>query len=750
MKMNKYIFLILLLFSTVSHATRIEKITVDGNQRIEKETILSYLHLKKGDNFSREDLSKAIKSLYKTELFSNVMIKEENGNLEVLVIENPIINIISFEGNKRIRDEMLSSVVSIQPRSVYTKTRVSKDLKKIKETYKYSGYFSAKIEPKLIVLDSNRVNLIFEIEEGHKAKIKHINILGNRAFPDDVLKRKLATAEYRWYRFLSTNDSFNYDRLAYDEDLLRRFYLSKGYADFSILSITSETTPNKEDFYLTIKVNEGERYKIGDLSIESKLSYLNSAELNKVLKEDLKSGDWYNVSKVEKAILDLTTSAENMQYAFAKVTPIVDKNDETKKISLTFNISEGAKTFVNKVNITGNERTRDEVIRREVKLLEGDAFNRDKLVKSERDLRNLDYFDSVNVDVAQVDNGLTDINIDVAEKSTGAISMGAGFSTDDGPLADFSISENNFLGKGQKVKFGTSVSGESQQVDFSFTEPYFLGRDLSAGFDLYNIEKDYSDESSYEKKLTGLALRIGYPLSDEVRQRFKYKIEKNDIFNVENDASAYIKSQEGAETISSISHEITYDSRDSIIDPTEGTVLTMKNELAGLGGAKFIKNIIGGGFYTPLADSWIFSNYSELGNIMGYGGEDASVSNRFFIGGRTLRGFEKSGLGPRDKATGDALGGENYFKNSTELSFPLGVGEDLGLRGFSFMDIGSLWGVSGDSSDVYDEQKLRGSLGFGLSWKSSMGVLRLNFAYPFMSQDYDKDEVFSFSFGTRF
>ncbi|MCT4575431.1 MAG: outer membrane protein assembly factor BamA [Alphaproteobacteria bacterium] len=750
MKRFKLIIIILLINCGLANAKTIDNINVSGNKRIETETVISYLALNIGDEISNKELSKSLKNLYATNLFADISISEDKGTIYVRVLENPIVNEIAFEGNVRIKNDFLQRELSLYTRSVYTKSKVQNNLERLKQIYEKSGYFGATINPKIIVLDDNRVNVVFEINEGTRAKIRKINIIGNENYSDDLLKDKISTKESRWYKFLSGNTSYDADRIDYDKELLRRFYLSRGYADFQVQSITSKLTKDKKSFYITVKVEEGERYRFSKVETKALLKDVNQEEINSIVNELTKTGDWYSSNKIEKAVLALTKSLENQQYAFVKVSPDVSKNDDNKEISIVYNIGEGQKVFVNNINVSGNERTRDEVIRREFKLIEGDAFNRDKLIKTERDLRNLDFFDKVNVKVKEVDKGLTDINVNVSEKSTGEFSMGAGFSTEDGALADFSISEDNFLGKGQKVKLGTVLSGKSQQIDFGFTEPYFLNRDLSAGFDIFNVEKDYQDESSYDKKLTGFALRLGYPLKEDLRQNIAYNFEKSNIYNVGEDASTYIKEQAGNSTKSSISSVLTYDTRDSAFDPTEGTLLKMSNELAGLGGLKFIKNTVGGGFYYPLSDQWIFSNYTEAGNVFAYGGDDINISDRFFIGGKTLRGFERSGIGPRDKKTDDALGGENYIKNSMELSFPLGVSQDLGLKGYSFLDAGTLWGATSSSSNIHDDSSVRASFGVGLAWKSPMGPLRINLAFPFLKEDYDKDEVFSFTFGTRF
>ncbi|MCV6599065.1 MAG: outer membrane protein assembly factor BamA [Alphaproteobacteria bacterium] len=750
MKRFKLIIIILLINCGLANAKTIDNINVSGNKRIETETVISYLALNIGDEISNKELSKSLKNLYATNLFADISISEEKGTIYVRVLENPIVNEIAFEGNVRIKNDFLQRELSLYTRSVYTKSKVQNNLERLKQIYEKSGYFGATINPKIIVLDDNRVNVVFEIKEGTRAKIRKINIIGNENYSDDLLKDKISTKESRWYKFLSGNTSYDADRIDYDKELLRRFYLSRGYADFQVQSITSKLTKDKKSFYITVKVEEGERYRFSKVETKALLKDVNQEEINSIVNELTKTGDWYSSNKIEKAVLALTKSLENQQYAFVKVSPDVSKNDDNKEISIVYNIGEGQKVFVNNINVSGNERTRDEVIRREFKLIEGDAFNRDKLIKTERDLRNLDFFDKVNVKVKEVDKGLTDINVNVSEKSTGEFSMGAGFSTEDGALADFSISEDNFLGKGQKVKLGTVLSGKSQQIDFGFTEPYFLNRDLSAGFDIFNVEKDYQDESSYDKKMTGFALRLGYPLKEDLRQNIAYNFEKSNIYNVGKDASTYIKEQAGNSTKSSISSVLTYDTRDSAFDPTEGALLKMSNELAGLGGLKFIKNTVGGGFYYPLSDQWIFSNYTEAGNVFAYGGDDINISDRFFIGGKTLRGFERSGIGPRDKKTDDALGGENYIKNSMELSFPLGVSQDLGLKGYSFLDAGTLWGATSSSSNIHDDSSVRASFGVGLAWKSPMGPLRINLAFPFLKEDYDKDEVFSFTFGTRF
>lgn len=728
----------------------IRDIRVDGVQRIESTTVRSYLTVQPGDAFSPDKIDQSLKNLFNTGLFADVVLKRQGDTLVVAVVENPIINRIAFEGNKRIEKDKLQAEIQLRPRVVYTRTRVQSDVQRILDLYRRQGRFAATVEPKIIKLDQNRVDLVFEINEGPRTGVRNITFVGNEKFSDGALREVIQTKESAWWRFLSSDDNYDPDRLNYDRDLLRRYYLKEGYADFRVISSVAELTPDRDAFVITFTIDEGERYKFGKVDLKTSLKALDPETLRNVL--TTQEGDWYNAQSVEDTITKLTSAVGDLQYAFVDVRPRITRHRDTHTIDITYDISEGPRAFVERIDINGNVRTMDKVVRREMQVAEGDPFNATKLRRSEQRIKDLGFFSRVNVTTQQGSApDRTVVNVDVTEQSTGEISLGAGYSTSDGPLADFSIRERDLLGRGQDLRFGATISGSRKEYDVSFTEPYFLDRDLSAGVDLFRITHDYQDESSFDEKDTGFALRMGFPLSDNLRQRLYYQLQNTDISSVPTTASQYIRDEIGARTTSLIGQELTYDRRNSRLDPTNGYYIRLTNDFAGVGGnARYLRNRLAAGYYLPIiGDQWVLSTTGEVGYILGIG-QDVFLSDRFFVGGDTLRGFKTAGIGPRDLRTGDALGGTRYARGSVELNFPLGLPEEFGLKGHTFSDFGTLGHV--DISDPYvpTNESLRLSAGFGVSWRSPFGPIRLDLAMPILKESYDKKEIFRFSFGTRF
>lgn len=729
----------------------IREIRINGAQRVEPSTVLTYLGVRVGEPATSDTLNQALKNLYSTGLFADIAMKQDRGVLFVDVTENPVISEIVFEGNHKIKDAELLSEISLRPRQVFTRTQVQNDVARVYEIYRRTGRFAANIDPKIIKLDQNRVNLVFEITEGSITKIKGIRFIGNKAFDDDALRAELSTKENRWYKFLSSDDRYDPDRIEYDKELLRRFYLKEGYADFQVVTANAELTKGQEDFFLTFSVDEGPRYRVGMVSIDTDLRGFDGI----TLREDVQfvPGQWYDADKIQSSIDAMTNTLGDKQYAFVDIRPNVKRNVAEDTIDITFKIGESPRVFVERIDIRGNVRTIDKVIRREMLLVEGDPFNRSKLIRSEQKLRDLGFFE--NVSVRTVQGSSADkmvIDVSVVEQSTGELSIGAGFSTNDGPLADLRIRERNLLGKGQDLLFSTTIAGARTQFDASFTEPYFLDRDLSAGVDAFHITQDLQDESSYDQRRTGGAIRMGYPLSDKWRQSWKYRLESNEITDVKSTASRFIRGQEGKRITSAISQRITFDDRDSKSFPTEGLYSWLEAEVAGIAGdAKYVSGKLGMDYYIPLYErSVVFDVLAEVGAISSWGDENVAINERFYLGGNTLRGFERSGVGPRDRGTKDALGGNLFYRGSAELKFPIGLPEDLGIAGHAFSDVGSLWSVDETGSDVLDQGSLRMSAGLGISWRSPLGPIRIDFAQPILDEDFDKDEVFRFSFGTRF
>lgn len=731
---------------------KLQNVRIDGAERIEPQTILSYLTIQPGEDYTQRDLSESLKALYATGLFADVNISDENGVWVIDILENPLINIVAFEGNQRIEDEELASETASRARTVLTRSTVQSDVDRIYELYRRSGRFSAKVEPKIIKLDQNRVNLVFEIEEGPITEIRGIKFVGNEIFDDGDLAEVISSKEARWYRFLSTDDRYDPDRLAYDQELLRRFYLKNGYVDFRISSAVAELSSDREAFFITFTMEEGERYKVGSVKIDATAApkELDASKLKQYITLD--QGDWYDAEEVDEIIANLTDALGDMQYAFVNIRPDLRRNTANKTVDVILKINETSRVFVEKINISGNVRTLDKVIRREFELVEGDPFNRSKLEKSENNINKLRFFEKVKV---QPKKGSapdqTEIDVEVQEKSTGEISIGAGFSTTDGPLADLKIRERNLLGKGQDLLFGTTIAGERTQFDLAFTEPYFLNRNLAASVNVFHITRDLQDESSYDQKRTGGGFGFKYPLSDKLRQEVGYSLVNNKIENVGGNASRFVQDQEGERVTSSLTQKLTYDNVDNPIYPRSGNMVWLENELAGLGGdAKFFSTKTGAIQYFPVTDKITFNMLGEVGHISGYGGEDVQINERFYLGGNTLRGFEYAGVGPRDLTTDDALGGNTFYRASAEVEFPVGLPDELGIKGHAFSDIGSLWDVDESGAGLADDSTLRAAAGVGISWASPMGPVRVDFAAPIADEDYDDTETVRFNFGTRF
>jgi len=737
--------------STPAGAAEIEQIRVEGAQRIEPATVLSYLDLKVGQEINRRDLDRGVKGLFATGLFADVTLRQDGGVLVVSVVENPLINQIAFEGNDKVEDEELQAEIQLRPRQVFTRTKVQNDVRRLYQVYRRNGRFSVTIDPKVIRLDQNRVNLVFEITEGDITKVESIRFVGNEAYSDSRLRSEISTKESVWYRFITADDRYDPDRLAYDQELLRRFYMKQGYADFRIISAVAELAQNQGHFYITFTVEEGERYHLASVNIDSKLRDFDASVLEPEIM--VEAGEWYNADKVRQSVDAMTNKLGDMQYAFVNINPEIKRNKEDHTIDLTFVINETPRVFVERIDIKGNVRTLDKVIRREVELVEGDPFNKSKLARSERNIRNLDFFETVEVEMAQGSApDKTAINVDVAEKSTGELSIGAGFSTNDGPLADFRIRERNFLGRGQELLFATTISGERTEFDVSFVEPYFMNRDLSAGVNAFHVTRDLQDESSYDQRRTGGGFSLGYPLSENWRQTLRYRIESNEINDVDANASRFIRDQEGKRQTSAVSQRLTYDTLDSKLFPTEGLLYWFETEVAGLGGdAQYISGKTGASYFYPVwGNDVVFNLLGEAGVIEGYNDENVAINERYFIGGTTLRGFEQAGIGPRDSATDDALGGNRFYRGTAELSFPVFLPEELGVNGHTFSDFGSLWDLDETGGGVFDDESLRSSAGVGLSWRSPFGPVRFDWAVPISDENYDKEESFRFNFGTRF
>ncbi len=726
------------------------EIRIEGAQRIEPETVRTYLSIREGDPIDPEALDRSLKSLFATGLFADVTIRREGTAVVVRVVENPIINRIAFEGNSKLTTEALTNEVQLKPRKVFTRAQVQSDVQRIIDLYRRAGRFAATVEPKIIQLPQNRVDLVFEISEGSVTEIKKITFIGNKQFSDSELRGVIQTKESAWWRILSSSDSYDPDRLTFDRELLRRHYLANGYADFRVVSAVAELTPDYKGFFLTFTLEEGERYKFGKIEIESAMRDLKPEVLREYL--TINDGDWYDAEAVDSTVTKMTDALGSAGYAFVEVRPQVKRNREAKTVDVTFSVQEGPRVYVDRINISGNVRTTDKVVRREMQLAEGDAFSTSKMRRSRQRIRNLGFFERVDINnVPGTAPDRTTVNVAVRERSTGEISFGAGYSSTSGILGDISLRERNLLGNGQDLKLRFALGQRETNVELSFTEPYFLDRQMSAGFDIFRTPRDLQRESSYDRDDLGFMLRSGYSILENLGQQVNYTLRQDEITNVSPTASLLIKEQAGVSTTSSVGQTLTYDRRDNRFDPREGYYTTLSNDVAGLGGSvHYLRSRLNGAYFIPLPGEIVGQINGTTGYIFGLQDEHVRITDKFFLGGANLRGFANAGVGPRDTATGDAVGGKWIYRGSTELTFPIGLPAELGIRGKVFADAGSLGDADSNIVSIIDTGALRASAGTGLNWASPFGPLSVDLGFPILRESFDRKELFRFNFGTRF
>lgn len=772
---------VLALSSTRAEAqsgTIIREIRVVGNKRVEPETVRSYLQLSVGSPYDSFAADQSVQTLFGTGLFSDVRIDREGGIVTVLVEENPVINRVAFEGNSEIDDNTLASEVQLKPRAIFTRAKVQADVQRILDVYRRSGQFSAQVEPKLIALPHNRVDLVFEISEGATTKVVNLNFIGNSAFSDSQLKDVITTSEKSFLSFLKSTDIYDPDRLNLDRELLRQFYLKNGYADVVVVSAIADLAPDGKGFFVTFTVEEGQPYTFGAVTIQSNLASLDVD----ALQSDISTvqGDTFNASKIDSSVERITLAVAEQGFAFARVRPQADRDPFGRTIGITYVVEEGPRVYIERIDIVGNTRTLDYVIRREIPIAEGDAFNTLLVDRARRKLQALGFFKKVEIKrfAGSAPDRIT-LAIEVEEQSTGELSFGAGYSSAEGVIGDIAISERNLMGRGQFLRLKLSGSLERQQIDLSFTEPRFMDTNIAAGFDAFHRELDFSEESNYIKTETGGSVRLGFPITDDLRLTTRYTFSAQDIQIeggspspairqlVDPSAGCDINTGTGCADSrsfiqSGVGYSLAYDTRDLASNPSRGVYFVLSQDLAGVGGdVNFVRTTAELTGYYPVAEGWVLVGRATAGNIFGFGGDDVLLVDNFFKGGETIRGFARAGFGAREapgancgQGTGndcDALGGTTFAAITAELRFPLPfLPEELGMSGAVFADAGTLFGTDLEGIAVDDEASIRSSVGASLLWKSPVGPLRADFAYVLSKEDFDEEEFFRFGAATRF
>ncbi len=746
-------------------AGTVHSIRIEGNQRIEEGTIRSYMLVQVGDSFDADRIDRSLKTLYATGLFQDVRLIRSGDNLIVRVVENPLVNRVAFEGNKKLTDDQLRPEVQVRPRAVFTPAVAEADRKRILDLYARRGHYDATVDPQIIRLDQNRVDVVFQISDGPTTLVSRIAFVGNKAFSESRLTEVINSREQRWWRFLATSDQYDPERLNFDKELLRRFYLKSGYADFQLADATAELAPDRKAFFVTFTLKEGERYKFGKISITSQLRNLNGDDLRPVL--TFQEDDWYDGDAVGRVADALEESVHTRGYAFVEVKPRVTRNPATKTIDIAYDVGEGPKVYVERIDIAGNVRTKDKVVRREMRLAEGDAFNAEAVRRSRQRLTDLGYFTGVEVNTSPgsaPDKAI--LTTSIQERATGELTLGGGYSTDAGALLDVGLAERNLVGTGINASINGILAEKRSSINLSVTDPYFLDRNLVAGLDVFLIQTNTLGTQPYDEKRVGFALRAGYEFNENLRQVWSYSLVSRKVFNVNTGASPFITNDEGTTLLSQISQVITLDHRDSRLFPRSGYVVELGTDFAGLGGdVQFVRLNANAAYYIPLEryfghQDWGIKIGGNIGQLIQTGGAERII-DRFFLGGDNLRGFQVGGAGPHDTISGDPLGGRFIWTQTTELRFPLPVPQDLGLSGRAFVDIGGLTQANfnnfgscieanGQPCQIAQSAAPRIGAGVGISWRTQFGLINIDVT-PFISkQPFDQTQVFRFGFGTRF
>ena len=738
----------LAIAQTSTETQTVSEIVIEGNLRVSESTVLAYLPIQLGDQIAAASLDVAIDRLFATQLFSNVELELENGILRISVEENAIINRVNIEGNDALSDERLMAELDIQPRRVYTRKLALEGAKRLLEIYRLSGRYAATVEPQIIRLDNNRIDLVFEVDEGPLIKISSIKFSGNQSFSDFALKQIIASREVRWWAFLSSNDKYDEARLDYDVRLLRQYYLSRGYADVSVNRAQGGLLPDRSGFAVTFELEEGPQYRLDDVFFTSEIEGLDFTALRNELK--LEKGDRYDVRALEAGLLNITNALGNLGYAFVNVVPEVQTDPQTQTLDIQFNIGSARKNYVERIEIIDNSRTLDTVVRREFELVEGDAFNQQKLQKSMRNIRNLGYFRDVDVRTRQGSSPeQTVVEVEVQEQSTGDLSVGVGYSSIDKATFSLGINERNFLGTGRRVNLSTNISDGRSDVRLGLTEPYFLGRNLTGSFELFN-ERDKGDTSTISK--TGFTAGVGFSAANDIYHNIRYRLASQKTTKKSTTATSETGENGKSLLNSAIVYRVGIDKLDNRFDPRNGYLAEVTETFSGLGGdVQFLRSEVKAAYYKPFVfDAFILGVRGRVGYIDGLG-EKVTQSNRFFLGGRSVRGFDGGGIGPIDTGSKSAVGGNQVYNGTVEIVSTYGLDKDTGLRWTVYSDVGSVWDVDYPSGVTgASDNKMRQSVGFGLLWDTAIGPLSFSWSDAISKASHDKTKRFLFSIGTRF
>ncbi|WP_207100666.1 outer membrane protein assembly factor BamA [Paracoccus shandongensis] len=730
-------------------------VRIEGAQRVEPATVLSYANVARGQDVSAGDLNDALQRLQNSGLFETVEIVPQGGVLVIRVSEYPTINQISFEGNRRIKDEQLAEVVQSKSRRVYQPSQALQDANNIAQAYAAQGRLAARVDPRIIRRSDNRVDLVFEVREGNVTEIERIGFTGNRAFSDRRLRNVLDTKQAGILRTFIRRDTFAPERLQLDEQLLTDFYRSRGYADFRVQAVAPELARERDAFYITFNIQEGPRYRFAQVNTVSEIPGVDAAAF--AAQNRVGRGDIYNPAAIDNTIRRMETVAIQQGLNFVNIEPRVTRNPQNQTLDLTFAVTRGPRVFVERIDIEGNTTTLDQVIRRQFNTVEGDPFSPREIRNAAERIRALGYFSDAQVESrpgSSDEQVIVDVNVE--EQPTGSLSFGASYGVSSGVGLNASLQENNFLGRGQTVGLSISTADGDQSSSLTFIEPYFLGRDLRFGFNTYyNVTEALN--SDYNTRSVGIRPSIEFPISQNGRLELRYRISKETLGGVEEDSSELLQAEEGQRVTSALGYSYLWDTRVTGLDPLTSYKLRFSQDFAGLGGDT--KSVTTSGLAGVESTAWreevTLRAEFEAGAIHSYDDYSTWILDRY-RGGTRIRGFEPNGIGPRDLAAEnqDGLGGNYFWVVRTEAQFPVGLPEEYGISGGLFADVGSIWGLDdtvGTKGNIVDDSmNIRASVGASLFWTTPIGPLRFNFSKALKKEDYDEEQNFDLTISTRF
>nr|WP_245759201.1 outer membrane protein assembly factor BamA [Tranquillimonas alkanivorans] len=755
---------------TQAQAFSFTDVRIEGAERVSPGTILSYAEIPRGTAVDAAQLNDAYQRIVQSGLFQTVELVPQGNTLVIRVEEWPTVNRIAFEGNNRLDDEELAALVQTTPRRVYDPGQAEEDARRIVELYEQRGRLAATVSPKIIERADNRVDLVFEIAEGGVVEIERISFVGNRDFSDRRLRRVLATKQAGLLRQVIQRDTFVGDRIAFDQQLLQDFYASRGYVDFQVLDVSSEFSRERNAFFLTFNIREGQSFDFGNVSVSSDIPGVDASAYRRAVASD--PGDTYSPTRVDTDVARLERLAIQRGETFVRADPVITRNAREGTLDVNYVLRRGERIFVERIDIEGNQTTLDRVIRRQFRTVEGDPFNPRQIRQAAERIRALGYFETAEVETRQgtaPDQVIVDV--DVQEAPTGSLSFGASYSADSGPGLNVSFAERNFLGRGQTLRFEVTTGADSASSAITFIEPYFLGRDLAARLDVfYRIAEQ--DNTQYNTQVAGFSPALAFPVGENSRLQLRYRLSEERLYGVdgfdpaapaEQDySSAILEEEEGSQIVSSIGYTYSYDTRRSGLNPNGGILLEFGQDFAGVGGdAQYVRTEASATVQREVWNGDVLLRGVVEGGALNMISDDSQVTDRFFLSTNQLRGFAPKGIGPRDTAVPneDALGGNYFAVARLEAEFPIGLPEEYGISGGVFLDAGSVWGLDNvdggesttDGIDIVDDDfALRSSVGFSIFWDTPIGPLRLNWAEALQQEDYDETQVFNLTIATQF